>query len=348
MATKVGINGFGRIGRLVLRAAIAEGVKGLDFVAVNDLTDAKTLAHLFKYDSTFGIFSGKVEAKDNSISVDGKEIKVLSQKDPAQLPWKDLGVDVVIESTGKFTDPQKAKAHLGAGARKIVITAPAKGDALTIVMGVNEDKYDSSKHDIVSNASCTTNCLAPIAKVLLDEFGIERGLMTTIHSITNDQVTLDFPHKDLRRARAATLSMIPTTTGAAKAIGLVIPGLNGKMDGMAIRVPTPNVSLVDLVVEVKRETTVEEVNKVFKEASQGKLKKYLEYTEDPLVSRDFYGNNKSAIVDGLSTRVIEGKMVKVLGWYDNEWAYSCRVNDLVTYMVESEAKSGAKQRVTTQ
>ena len=344
----MGINGFGRIGRLVLRAAIAEGVKGLDFVAVNDLTDAKTLAHLFKYDSTFGIFSGKVEAKDNSISVDGKEIKVLSQKDPAQLPWKDLGVDVVIESTGKFTDPQKAKAHLGAGARKIVITAPAKGDALTIVMGVNEDKYDSSKHDIVSNASCTTNCLAPIAKVLLDEFGIERGLMTTIHSITNDQVTLDFPHKDLRRARAATLSMIPTTTGAAKAIGLVIPGLNGKMDGMAIRVPTPNVSLVDLVVEVKRETTVEEVNKVFKEASQGKLKKYLEYTEDPLVSRDFYGNNKSAIVDGLSTRVIEGKMVKVLGWYDNEWAYSCRVNDLVTYMVESEAKSGAKQRVTTQ
>ena len=348
MATKVAINGFGRIGRLVVRAAIAEGVKGLDFVAVNDLTDAKTLAHLFKYDSTFGIFSGEVEAKNSSILIDGKEIKVLSQKDPAQLPWKDLGVEIVIESTGKFTDSEKARAHIGAGAKKVVITAPAKGDALTIVMGVNEDRYDSSKHNVVSNASCTTNCLAPIAKVLLDEFGIERGLMTTIHSITNDQVTLDFPHKDLRRARAATLSMIPTTTGAAKAIGLVIPELKGKMDGMAIRVPTPNVSLTDLVVEVKRETTVEEVNKVFKEAARGKLSRYLEYTEEPLVSRDFYGNNKSAIVDGLSTRVIEGKMVKVLAWYDNEWAYSCRVNDLVTYMVESKAKSGAKERVATE
>jgi glyceraldehyde 3-phosphate dehydrogenase len=348
MATKVGINGFGRIGRLVLRAAITEGVKELDFVAVNDLTDAKTLAHLFKYDSTFGTFKGKVEAKDSSILIDGKEIKVLSQKDPAQLPWKDLGVDFVIESTGKFTDPEKAKAHLAAGAKKVVITAPAKGEALTVVMGVNEDKYDSSKHDVVSNASCTTNCLAPVAKVLLDKFGIERGLMTTIHSITNDQVTLDFPHKDLRRARAATLSIIATTTGAAKAIGLVLPELKGKMDGMAIRVPTPNVSLVDLVVEAKRETTVDEVNKVFKEASQGKLSKYLDYTKEPLVSRDFYGNNKSAIVDGLSTRVIEGKMIKVLAWYDNEWAYSCRVNDLVSYMVKSGAKSGSKEKVATQ
>lgn len=347
MATKVGINGFGRIGRLVLRAAIAEGIKELDFVAVNDLTDAKTLAHLFKYDSTFGIFKGKVEAKDDSISIDGKKIKVLSQKDPAQLPWKDLGVDFVIESTGRFTDAEKAKAHLGAGAKKVVITAPAKGDAITLVMGVNEDKYDSSKHNIVSNASCTTNCLAPIAKVLLDKFGIERGLMTTIHSITNDQVTLDFPHKDLRRARAATLSIIATTTGAAKAIGLVLPELKGKMDGMAIRVPTPNVSLVDLVIEAKRETTAEEVNKVFQEASQGKMSKYLEYTDEPLVSRDFYGNNKSAIVDGLCTRVIEGKMIKVLAWYDNEWAYSCRVNDLVSHMVKSGAKSGSKEKVAS-
>ena len=347
MATKVAINGFGRIGRLVLRAAIAEGVKGLDFVAVNDLTDAKTLAHLFKYDSTFGIYGGKVEAKNSSILIDSKEIKVLSQKDPSQLPWKEMGVDFVIESTGKFTDAEKARAHLAAGARKVLITAPAKGDVFTVVMGVNEDRYDSSKHDIVSNASCTTNCLAPMAKILLDKFGIERGLMTTIHSITNDQVTLDFPHKDLRRARAATLSMIPTTTGAAKAIWLVIPELKGKMDGMAIRVPTPNVSLIDLVVEVKRETTVEEVNRVFQEASRGKFSKYVEYTEEPLVSRDFYGNNKSAIVDGLSTRVIEGKMVKVLAWYDNEWAYSCRVNDLVTYMAEAEAKKGAKERVAT-
>jgi len=347
MATKVAINGFGRIGRLVLRAAIAEGIKELDFVAVNDLTDAKTLAHLFKYDSTFGIFGGKVEAKDSSILIDGKEIKVLSQKDPGQLPWKELGVDFVIESTGRFTDSEKARAHLGAGAKKVVITAPAKGDVLTLVMGVNEDRYDSSKHDIVSNASCTTNCLAPVAKVLLDEFGIERGLMTTIHSFTNDQVTLDFPHKDLRRARAATLSMIPTTTGAAKAIGLVIPELKGKMDGMAIRVPTPNVSLVDLVVEVKRETTVDEVNRALRDASRGKLSRYLEYTEEPLVSRDFYGNNKSAIVDGLSTTAIEGKMVKVIAWYDNEWAYSCRVNDLVSYMAESEAKRGAKERMAT-
>ncbi len=348
MATKVGINGFGRIGRLVLRAAIAEGIKELDFVAVNDLTDAKTLAHLFKYDSTFGTFKGTVEVKNSSIMINGKEIKVLSQKDPAQLPWKDLDVDFVIESTGRFTDPEKAKAHLAAGAKKVVITAPAKGEALTVVMGVNEDKYDSSKHDVVSNASCTTNCLAPIAKVLLDKFGIERGLMTTIHSITNDQVTLDFPHKDLRRARAATMSMIATTTGAAKAIGLVLPELKGKMDGMAIRVPTPNVSVVDLVIEAKRETTVDEVNKVFKEASQGKLSKYLDYTKEPLVSRDFYGNNKSAIVDGLSTRVVEGKMIKVLAWYDNEWAYSCRVNDLVSYMVKSEAKSGSKEKVATQ
>jgi glyceraldehyde 3-phosphate dehydrogenase len=347
MAMRVAINGFGRIGRLVLRAAIAEGVKDLDFVAVNDLTDAKTLAHLFKYDSTFRTFSGKVEAKDSSILIDGKEINVLSQKDPGQLPWKDLDVDIVIESTGRFTDPEKARAHIGAGAKKVVITAPAKGDVLTVVMGVNEDKYDSSKHDIVSNASCTTNCLAPVAKVLLDEFGIERGLMTTIHSFTNDQVILDFPHKDLRRARAATLSMIPTTTGAAKTIGLVIPELKGKMDGMSIRVPTPNVSLVDLVAELKRGTTIDEVNKAFQEASRGKLSKYLEYTEEPLVSRDFYGNNKSAIVDGLSTRVIEGKMVKIIAWYDNEWGYSCRVNDLVCYMAKSEAKSGIKGKVAT-
>jgi len=345
MAKRVAINGFGRIGRLVLRAAIAEDIKELDFVAVNDLTNSKTLAHLFKYDSNFGIFAGSVEATDSSIIINGKEIKVLSEKEPSHLPWKDLGAEFVIESTGKFTDSEKAKAHFVAGAKKVIITAPAKGDVLTVVMGVNEEKYDSSKHDMVSNASCTTNCLAPVAKVLLDEFGIERGLMTTIHSYTNDQVILDFPHKDLRRARAGALSMIPTSTGAARAIWLVIPELKGKMDGMAIRVPTPNVSLIDLVVEVKKETTAEEVNNAFKKASQGKMNRYLEYRDEPLVSRDFYGNNKSAIIDGLSTTVIEGKMVKVLAWYDNEWAYSCRVNDLVSYMVQAETKSGTKQKV---
>ncbi|OIN96713.1 type I glyceraldehyde-3-phosphate dehydrogenase [Candidatus Desantisbacteria bacterium CG1_02_38_46] len=329
---KVGINGFGRIGRLVLKAGLLDKSGELDFVAVNDLTDSKTLAHLLKYDSTFGIFPGKVEAKDDAIVIDGKEIKVLAQKDPAQLPWKDMGIKIVVEATGRFTAKEKAVAHIQGGAEKVIISAPAENEDITIVMGVNEDKYDPANHHVISNASCTTNCLAPIAKVLMDEFGIERGLMTTIHSYTNDQVILDFPHKDLRRARAAGLSMIPTKTGAAKAIGLVLPELKGKMDGMAIRVPTPNVSLVDLVAEVKKSTTTEEVNVAFKKASEGKLSKYLEYCEVPLVSRDFNGNSKSAIVDAISTRVLNGTMVKVLAWYDNEWGYSSRVIDLIKYI----------------
>ena len=333
MATKVGINGFGRIGKLVLKAAIDKGAeKDLDFVAVNDLGDTKTMAHLFKYDSTFGRFKGTIEARESSIIINGKEVKVLSCKDPAQLPWKDLGVSLVIESTGRFTVPSQARAHLAAGAKKVVISAPAKGDATTIVMGVNEDVYNPDKDDVVSNASCTTNCLAPIAKVLLDKFGIIKGLMTTIHSYTNDQVILDFPHKDLRRARAAALSMIPTTTGAAKAIGLVIPQLKGKMDGIAIRVPTPDVSLVDLAVNVEKKTTIEEVNAAFKEAGAGgRLKGYLEYCDEPLVSRDFYQDSFSSIVDALSTKVIDD-LVRVYGWYDNEWGYSCRVVDLAVYM----------------
>lgn len=334
MAVKVGINGFGRIGRLVFRAAVEKGaLKNLDVVAINDLTDAKTLAHLFKYDSTFGRFNGTVEAKDSSIVINGKEIKILSSKDPALLPWKDLGVSLVIESTGRFTDAEKAKAHITAGAKKVLITAPAKGDDATFVMGVNEDKYDSKKHNIVSNASCTTNCLAPVAKVLLDKFGITKGLMTTIHSYTNDQVILDFPHKDLRRARAAGLSMIPTSTGAAKAIGLVIPELKGKMDGIAVRVPTPNVSLVDLTLNLLKKATAEEINAAFKEAANGRLKGYLEYCDEPLVSKDFNGSTASSIVDALSTKVIDD-MVKVYAWYDNEWAYSNRVVDLAEYIVK--------------
>ena len=326
---KIGINGFGRIGRLALKAGLER--KGLDFIAVNDLTDAKTLAHLFKYDSTFGIFSGKIEAKDNALIIDGKEIKVFKEKDPASLPWKDLGVEVVIESTGIFRDRAGAEKHLKAGAKKVIISAPAKGEDITVVLGVNEKEYDSEKHHIISNASCTTNCLAPVAKVLLDNFGIKKGLMTTIHSYTNDQVILDSPHKDLRRARAAGLSMIPTTTGAAKATALTIPQLKGKIDGLAIRVPTPNVSLVDFVCEVERRVTREEVNNALKEAAQ-RLPNILEYTEEPLVSRDFNGNAHSAIVDGLSTQVIEENLVKVLIWYDNEWAYSHRLVELVEYI----------------
>jgi len=330
---KVGINGFGRIGRLVLKAGLLDKSSGLEFVAVNDLTDPKTLAHLFKYDSTFGIFPGKVEAKADAIVIDGKEIKVLAQKDPAQLPWKAMGVTVVVESTGRFTSKEKASAHLTAGAQKVIISAPAENEDITIVMGVNEDKYDAKNHNIISNASCTTNCLGPVAKVLVDEFGIEKGLMTTIHAYTNDQVILDFPHKDLRRARAAGLSMIPTKTGAAKAIGLVMPELKGKMDGMAIRVPTPNVSVVDLVVELKKTVTAEEINAALKKAAEGKLSKYMEYCDLPLVSKDFNGNNKSCIVDALSTKVLGGNMAKVLAWYDNEWGYSSRVIDLIKYIV---------------
>jgi len=333
MAVKIGVNGFGRIGRLVFRAAISKKIKGLEFVAVNDLTSSKMLAHLLKYDSNFGTLDNDIKAKDDAIVIDGKEVKVLAEKDPSKLPWKDLGVEVVIESTGRFTEVEKAKAHLQAGAKKVIISAPAKGECPTFVMGVNEDSYDPKNHSVMSNASCTTNCLAPVAKVLLDEFGIQKGLMTTIHAYTNDQNTLDFQHKDFRRARAAALSMIPTTTGAAKAIGLVIPQLKGRMDGLAIRVPTPDVSLVDLSVNVDKEASVDQVNAALKKAAQGKLKGILEACDEPLVSRDFLGNPASSIVDLLSTKTL-GNMIKVLSWYDNEWGYSCRVIDLIEYIVK--------------
>lgn len=330
MSVKVGINGFGRIGRCVLRVGIEN--PEIEFVAINDLTSPGTLAHLLKYDSVHGVFDKEVEVGENSIVVGGKEIRVISCKDPAQLPWKEMGVEIVIEATGLFRDREKASKHLEAGAKRVIITAPAKGEDVTIVLGVNEKIFKPDKHFIISNASCTTNCLAPVAKVLLDNFGIKRGLMTTIHSYTNDQSILDLPHKDLRRARAAAVSMIPTTTGAAKAVAVVIPELKGKLDGMAIRVPTPNVSLVDLVAEVEKEVTTEEINAAFKEASCGKLKGYLKYCEEPLVSCDFNGNPHSSIFDALSTNVIDGNLVKVLSWYDNEWAYSVRVVDLVLYI----------------
>jgi glyceraldehyde 3-phosphate dehydrogenase len=331
MGVKIGINGFGRIGRVIMRAAQRMGAD-LDFVAVNDLTDAQTLAHLLKYDSVHGAFPGEVQVKGNALFVDGKEIKVLAVKDPAQLPWKDLGVEVVMECTGLFREKDKAAKHLEAGAKKVIISAPAKGPDITIVMGVNHQAYDPNKHHIISNASCTTNCLAPVAKVLLDSFGIQRGLMTTIHAYTNDQVILDFPHKDLRRARAAALSMIPTTTGAAAAVSLVLPQLKGKLDGMAIRVPTPNVSVVDLVAEVEKETSVDGVNTALKKASEGELKGILGYTEEPLVSVDFNGTALSSIVDAPSTTVIEGRMVKVLSWYDNEMGYSSRMVDVAKFI----------------
>lgn len=331
MGVKVGINGFGRIGRVIVRAAQRMGAD-VDFVAINDLVDAQTLAHLLKYDSVHGIFPGEVKAKGNSLLVNGKEIKVTAIKDPAQLPWKELGVDVAMECTGLFRDKEKATKHLEAGAKKVIISAPAKGPDITIVMGVNQKAYDPNKHHIISNASCTTNCLAPVAKVLLDNFGIQRGLMTTIHAYTNDQSILDFPHKDLRRARAAAVSMIPTTTGAATAVALVLPQLKGKLDGLAIRVPTPNVSIVDLVVEVEKETSVGGVNAALKKASQGELKGILGYTEEPLVSIDFNGNTLSSIVDAPTTAVIEGQMVKVLSWYDNEMGYSARMVDLAQFI----------------
>ena len=330
MGLKVAINGFGRIGRNILRSALDE--KKLEIVAVNDLTDAKTLAHLLKYDSVHGQLNASISTKENSLIVNGREIKILSERDPANLPWKGMGVDLVVESTGLFVDKTNASKHLGAGAKKVIISAPAKEPDITIVLGVNEGKYDPAKHHIISNASCTTNCLAPIAKVLLENFGIKKGLMTTIHSYTNDQRILDFPHKDLRRARSAAVSMIPTTTGAAKAVSLVLPELKGKMDGMAIRVPTPNVSLVDLVVEVEKDTTAEEVNKTLKSAAEGELKNILQYSEEPLVSIDLNDNPHSSIVDGLSTSVIEKNMLKVLSWYDNEWGYSCRVRDLAMFI----------------
>lgn len=332
MATKVGINGFGRIGRNVFRAAL--GNPAVDIVAVNDLTDAKTLAHLLKYDSVHGILNAEVKADGNDIVVNGKTIKVLAEKDPANLPWKDLGVEVVVESTGRFTARDKAAAHLTAGAKKVVISAPAKNEDITIVMGVNQDKYDAAKHHVISNASCTTNCLAPFAKVLHDSFGIKRGLMTTVHSYTNDQRILDLPHKDLRRARSAGMSIIPTTTGAAKAVALVLPELKGKLNGFAMRVPTPNVSVVDLVAELDKTVTAEEINAALKKAAEGELKGVLAYCDEPLVSKDFNGNPNSSIVDALSTMVIEGNLVKVVSWYDNEWGYSNRVVDLIGFIAK--------------
>ncbi|HXL03996.1 MAG TPA: type I glyceraldehyde-3-phosphate dehydrogenase [Bacillota bacterium] len=332
MAVKIGINGFGRIGRLVYRAAYEN--PDAEIVAINDLADAKTNAHLLKYDSVHGIFPGNVEVKDGNIVVDGKTIKVFSEREPQAIPWRDMGVDIVVESTGVFTAADKASGHLTAGAKKVIITAPAKGEDLTIVMGVNEGSYDPAKHNIVSNASCTTNCLAPVAKVVNDNFKIMKGLMTTVHAYTNDQHTLDLMHKDLRRARAAGLSIIPTTTGAARAVAKVLPELEGKLNGFAMRVPTPNVSVVDLVVDTEKSTSVEEVNAAFKKAAEGELKGILAYTEEPLVSKDFNGNTNSAIVDALSTMVMEGNMVKVIAWYDNEWAYSTRVVDLALFMAK--------------
>ena len=332
MSLRVAINGFGRIGRLVLRAAKQAGVTDLDFVAVNDLTDNKTLAHLFKYDSVHRIYPGTEKATGTGLLVDGDEIKVFSERDPAQLPWKELGVDIVVEATGKFRDREGAGKHLEAGAKKVIISAPGKKEDVTIVLGVNEEVYDAQNHHIISNASCTTNCLAPVVKVLLDTFGIRRGLMTTIHAYTNDQVILDMPHKDLRRARAAGMSMIPTTTGAAKATSLVIPEVEGKLDGMAIRVPTADVSLVDLTVEVERETDAEAVKDAFRAAAAGGMKGILHASEEPLVSVDYTGHPASSIVDLLSTAVMGGNMVKVLSWYDNEWGYSERVVDLVRYV----------------
>jgi glyceraldehyde 3-phosphate dehydrogenase len=331
MAVRVGINGFGRIGRNIMRAAL--GDTSIDFVAVNDLTNAATLAHLLKYDSVLGNLHAKVEAKKDVISVDGDEFKVLSMRDPAQLPWKDLGVDIVFESTGLFTQRDDAAKHVAAGAKKVVITAPAKSPDLTIVLGVNEDKYDPSKHQIISNASCTTNCLAPLAKVLHHRFGIQKGWMTTIHSYTNDQQLLDLPHKDLRRARAAALSMIPTTTGAAVAVGEVLPDLKGKLDGFAMRVPTPNVSVVDLAAILNKKTTGDDVNAALKEAASGPLKGILAYSEDELVSIDFKGNANSSIIDAPYTKVMDGDFVKVLSWYDNEWGYSSRCVDLLRLLV---------------
>jgi glyceraldehyde 3-phosphate dehydrogenase len=330
MPVKIGINGFGRIGRLVLRKALEH--PEIEVVAVNDLTDARTNAHLFKYDSVHGIFSGAVKATDDTILINDRSIKVLAERDPARIPWADLGVQIVIEGTGRFTEAEKAAAHLKAGAKKVIITAPAKNEDLTMVLGVNEQRYDPARHNIISNASCTTNCLAPVVKVLHESFGVRRGLMTTAHSYTNDQRVLDLAHEDLRRARAAGLSIIPTTTGAAKAATLVLPELKGKLTGISIRVPTPNVSLVDFVADLEKPASVSAVNTAFREAAAGSLKGILAYTEEPLVSRDFNGDEHSAIVDGSCTMVLEETMVKVFAWYDNEWGYSCRVVDCALYV----------------
>jgi glyceraldehyde 3-phosphate dehydrogenase len=334
MATKIGINGFGRVGRQVLKAINDFHADKLEVVAVNDLTDTKTNAHLLKYDSNYGKYPGKVEATADSLVVDGKNVKVIAEKEPAKIAWKDFGVEIVVESTGRFTEADKAAAHFQGGVKKVIISAPAKGEDITIVLGVNQDKYDPAKHRVISNASCTTNCIAPIVKVLHDSFGVSKGLMTTAHSYTNDQRILDTVHKDLRRARAAALNIIPTTTGAARAVTQVIPDLKGKIHGLALRVPTSTVSIVDFVADLNKETTVEEVNNAMRAAAEKSLKGIIEVCDEPLVSMDFKGNPASSIVDALSTMVIGGNMVKVLGWYDNEWAYSCRVADLAAFMAE--------------
>jgi len=333
MAAKIGINGFGRIGRLAFKAISQHYSDKLEVAVVNDLTDAKTNAHLLKYDSTYGIYPGRVEVKDDAIVVDGRETKVLAERDPGKIPWKDYGVEIVIESTGLFTDAAKASAHFQGGAKKVIISAPAKAEDITLVLGVNEDKYNPAQHRIISNASCTTNCIAPVVKVLHDNFGVSKGLLSTVHAYTNDQRLLDMFHRDLRRARAAALNIVPTTTGAARAVTLVIPELQGRLDGVAFRIPVPTVSMCDFVADLEREVTVEQVNQAFEAAAEGKLKGILEYCDEPLVSTDFRGNPASSIFDALSTMVIAGNMVKVLAWYDNEWGYSCRLADLAIYIL---------------
>jgi glyceraldehyde 3-phosphate dehydrogenase len=332
MVTRIGINGFGRIGRLVTRATLARHPDKLEVAAVNDLTDAKTNAHLFKYDTNFGIYPGHVEANNGDLVIDGRSVKVFSERDPAQIPWSEMGVDLVVESTGIFTDGKQAGGHLKGGASKVIISAPASNVDLTMVMGVNDHLYDPSRHTVVSNASCTTNCFAPMVKVLHEAFGVEHGLMSTIHSYTNDQVILDQRHSDLRRARAAAQNIIPTSTGAARAVGLVLPELNGKLHGIAFRVPTATGSVTDFVADLSREVTVEEVNQAFQKAAEGPLKGILEYTEDPIVSSDIKGNPHSCIFDALSTMVMQGRMVKIMAWYDNEWGYSCRTADLCSFI----------------
>jgi len=334
MTTKIGINGFGRIGRLTLRAINCYHSDRLEVAVVNDLTDTKTNAHLLKWDSTYGHYLGEVEATEDSIIVDGKKVKVLSERDPGKIPWQDHGVDIVIESTGLFTDATKAAAHRQGGAKKVLISAPARNEDVTLVLGVNEDQYVPEKHNIISNASCTTNCIAPVVKVLHQNFGVSKGLMTTIHAYTNDQRLLDMFHRDLRRARAAALNIIPTTTGAARLVGEIIPALKGKIHGLALRVPTPTVSIVDFVADVEKEVTVEQVNQAFQAAAEGPLAGILEYCQEPLVSIDFKGNPASSIFDAPSTMVIADNMIKVLAWYDNEWGYSCRLADLATYIVD--------------
>ncbi len=332
MATRVGINGFGRIGRLVSRAIMSLHPDKLELAAVNDLTDAKTNAHLFKYDTNYGTYQGQVEASNGDLVIDGRNIRVLSERDPAQIPWSEFGVDLVIESTGIFTDAAKAAGHLQGGAKKVVISAPARGEDLTVVLGVNDHLYETDKHNVVSNASCTTNCFAPMVKVLHDAFGIEHGLMSTIHAYTNDQAILDVRHSDLRRARAAAMNIIPTSTGAARAVGVVLPELNGKLHGMAFRVPTATCSVTDFTAQVSKDVSTDDVNQAFLQASEGRMKGILEYCEEPLVSSDFRGNSHSCIFDALSTIIMEQRMVKIMGWYDNEWGYSCRTADLCALM----------------